>query len=218
MQRHEIVNYLSNGKFGRYLEIGVDWGQTFKNVDLREKHGVDPDFKVDPATLPGTCHVKYSDDFFRENILTFDLIFIDGLHTYNQSRRDFESSWKALNAGGAVIIDDCRPTDAIAAISDVGLSLKARADAGDTGNMTWMGDVYKTIIWINDTTQIAYAYIAENPNLAVTWQETVQRNRIAASEQDIATFSFERFKATQFPTRSLRDIRDRIHRKRRLWF
>lgn len=218
MQRHEIVNLLAGGRRGRYLEIGVDWGQTFKGVKMADKHGVDPDFKVDPASLPGQCHVALSDAFFKNNNLRFDVVFIDGLHTYDQSKRDFENSWKCLERGGFVIIDDCRPPDAIAAISDVGASLKARAESGFPENMTWMGDVYKTIIWINDETEIAYAYIAENTNLAVAWQETAQRNRISTSISDIETFSFERFATTKFPVLGIRQIRRRIGRTQGRWF
>lgn len=212
MQRHEIINFLSNNDSTIYLEIGVDWGETFKQVNIKNKTGVDPAFKVDPLTLPGKCYTMYSDDFFDQNIQKYDIIFIDGLHTYQQSHRDLLNSIKFLNHNGVIIIDDCFPADEIAAISDVNASLKAREEAGQKGNMTWMGDVYKTVIWLNDNTDWSYAYIAENHNIAVAWPEKKSRERIAADDEDIENFSFDRFLRTKFPVLPIKEIRRRAKR------
>jgi len=49
-----------------------------------------------------------SDDFFKQNKLNqvYDLIYIDGNHSYNYVLRDAENSFKALKKGGIMIFDD----------------------------------------------------------------------------------------------------------------
>ena len=50
-----------------------------------------------------------SDDFFSENKIYFDCIFIDGLHIYEQARKDILNSVKFLSHGGVIILHDCLP-------------------------------------------------------------------------------------------------------------
>ena len=40
---------------------------------------------------------KTSDEFFESNKKNFDIIFIDGLHEYDQVKRDIKNSIKFLN-------------------------------------------------------------------------------------------------------------------------
>lgn len=41
---------------------------------------------------------------------TFDLIFVDGRHTYEDARRDLLFALDRLNPGGTVVVHDCRPS------------------------------------------------------------------------------------------------------------
>ncbi len=41
---------------------------------------------------------------------TFDLIFVDGRHTYEDARRDLRFALDLLNPRGTVVVHDCRPT------------------------------------------------------------------------------------------------------------
>ena len=50
-----------------------------------------------------------SDAFFAQNKERFDCIFIDGLHTLEQSLKDFYNAWEVLNKGGAVVFHDTNP-------------------------------------------------------------------------------------------------------------
>ena len=50
-----------------------------------------------------------SDEFFKNNKKSFDLIFLDGLHTYEQTIKDINNSLKFINSKGAIIIHDCLP-------------------------------------------------------------------------------------------------------------
>ena len=64
----------------------------------KQKIGVDP-FK-------GGTHRMSSDKFFKINKIFFDVVFIDGLHKYEQCQRDCMNSMKFLNQGGIIIFHD----------------------------------------------------------------------------------------------------------------
>ena len=68
--------------------------------------------------------------------LKFDVIFIDGMHIYEQSVKDFANSVKHLNDPGLIIIHDVDPTDEK-------MAARERISVG------WTGDVWKTALHIN---------------------------------------------------------------------
>jgi len=47
-----------------------------------------------------------SNKFFLNNSKKYDLIFVDGDHSSNQVKIDINNSWKILNKGGYLILDD----------------------------------------------------------------------------------------------------------------
>lgn len=67
---------------------------------------------VDPAPtimmdLPNTGYVReFSDDFFARNTQKFDLILIDGDHSYAACDKDIKNSKKALSPGGVIVVHD----------------------------------------------------------------------------------------------------------------
>ena len=87
----------------KYLEIGVNTCETFNSIPLKieDKFGVDP--------IAGNYQMK-SDEFFKKYPdLKFDVIFIDGLHHYEQCQRDCINSIKQLNKDGIILIHDLLP-------------------------------------------------------------------------------------------------------------
>ena len=50
-----------------------------------------------------------SDEFFLNNKKKFDLIFLDGLHTYEQTIKDIKNSLRFLNSKGVILVHDCLP-------------------------------------------------------------------------------------------------------------
>jgi hypothetical protein len=85
-----------------YLEIGCDKNQIFNHILCKNKIGVDPN--------NGGTHRMTSDKFFlRNNNLLFDIIFIDGLHHYEQVTRDVTNSLLRLKEHGYIIIHDMLP-------------------------------------------------------------------------------------------------------------
>jgi len=65
---------------------------------------------IHKGTTSNNCITKIiketSDDFFLLNTETFDLIYIDGSHYYEDVKKDFKNSLKILNKGGILICDD----------------------------------------------------------------------------------------------------------------
>jgi hypothetical protein len=101
-----LINYIiATRNYKSYLEIGIEDGANFLSINATHKVGVDPE----PS--PGTpCDFQMpSDEFFAINQQTFDLIFIDGLHLYEQVLKDVTHSLKCLNPGGMIVIHDCLP-------------------------------------------------------------------------------------------------------------
>jgi len=100
--RIAVVNLLLN-KFQNpsYLEIGCASDSLFNSVPVERKVGVDPS--------SGGNVRETSDDFFKTNNKKFDVVFIDGLHTYEQVRRDIINSINALNEGGWIAVHDVLP-------------------------------------------------------------------------------------------------------------
>jgi len=100
--RVALVNRLTWGRPDAcYLEIGCDNNALFDAIPLAQKVGVDPE-------KGGNIRMT-SDDFFASNELAFDVIFIDGLHTYQQVRRDVSNAIKALSPGGWIALHDMVP-------------------------------------------------------------------------------------------------------------
>ena len=129
-QHLDLINYLIKDRgYKNYLEVGVADGQNFRSVIAERKIGVDPS-PAAPAT-----HRMTSDEFFKSNRETFDIIFIDGLHLYEQVLRDVENALACLNPGGIIIMHDCMPS------TEEGQGRKPIPGA-------WNGDVWKAAAYI----------------------------------------------------------------------
>ena len=124
--RWDLIDYLiKKYDYKDYLEIGCDRDQLFSRIKLKNKIGVDP--------YSGGNVRKTSDDFFLENNKTFDLVFIDGLHTYSQVKKDILNSVKFLNTNGIILVHDCLPDT-------------MSKQAVPRYKMQWNGDVWKAIV------------------------------------------------------------------------
>ena len=124
--RWDLIKYLidKNG-YSDYLEIGCDQDQLFSKIEIKNKIGVDP--------VSGGTIRKTSDEFFKENNKKFDIIFIDGLHTYKQVKKDILNSVDCLKENGIILVHDCMPD-----------SLSKQAVP--RYRMIWNGDVWKAIV------------------------------------------------------------------------
>ena len=124
--RWDLIEYLiKKNNYKNYLEIGCDKNQLFSKVNIDNKIGVDP--------VSGGNVRKTSDDFFKENKSSFDIVFIDGLHTYEQVKRDILNSVNFLLDEGIILVHDCMP-------DSLGKQAVPRY------KMQWNGNVWKAIV------------------------------------------------------------------------
>lgn len=98
-------NFLKTDYKIQYLEIGCEYDQIFDTIplDAQLKIGVDP--------VRGGTHRVTSDQFFKDNKLTFDIIFIDGLHSYQQCQKDVINSLRFLRPNGIILLHDMLPAN-----------------------------------------------------------------------------------------------------------
>lgn len=192
-----IEYIISRTQAQSYLEIGVRTGETFNSINLPYKVGVDPDFQFDWQSVHSGGSLLFqttSDAFFadlnssgpmaqemkknwpRED-LKFDIIFIDGLHTFEQSLRDFENSLAYAHEDTIWILDDTVPSNPYSAWPDMDLSLKVRELSG-ISFLDWCGDVYKTLLAIHDNyPDFAYCTLMGFNPQTVLWRSSDKRKR-----------------------------------------
>ena len=131
-----------------YLEIGVSKGITFNAVNVASKTGVDPDFQFDWQASHDGVKTRLlplsSDRFFAEEPdgSCFDLIFIDGLHTYDQTYRDLQNALLHSHPGTVILIDDTIPFDAYSCCRDQEETIRLREQGTGITNAMWHGDTY----------------------------------------------------------------------------
>ena len=124
--RWDLIQFLINKyDYSTYLEIGCDKDQSFSKIKISHKVGVDP--------ISGGTIRKTSDEFFKSNKQKFDIIFIDGLHHYEQVIVDINNALSVLNDNGHILVHDCLPR-----------TIAHQAIPRYRGS--WNGDVWKSIV------------------------------------------------------------------------
>src|SRR5262245_61679823 len=103
--RTDIINLLVR-RFGfqRYLEIGLgDPSWNFQRVVAPDRHSVDPH-------CAATFRVP-SDEFFGGALGhdRYDVVFIDGMHEFQQCLRDIENALARLSPLGFIVVHDANP-------------------------------------------------------------------------------------------------------------
>ena len=123
--RLDLINYvIKKNKYNKYLEIGCHNNDVFDQIRIK-KIGVDP---ISGGNFRGT-----SDKFFEQNTSNFDCIFIDGLHEYDQVKKDIINSIKFLNKNGIIILHDCLPPS-------------ITHQRVPRTRYSWNGDVWKAVV------------------------------------------------------------------------
>jgi hypothetical protein len=147
-----------------YLEIGIHEGECFLRIRCRQKIAVDPHILIPPAkkrkyylrnifNLFNRYYQMSSDDFFHQQHAFLlrnrpDVVFIDGLHRYDQSLRDVQNALRYLKDDGVIIMHDCNPLSEAAAFPARSCE-HAASMQGFSGE--WNGDVWKTIVHLRSS-------------------------------------------------------------------
>ncbi len=147
------INYLLsalNISKTKYLEIGIAHGYTIEAVMATQKVGVDPFLKCKIGNRKDVAlYEEMSENYFDKiSNEKFDVIFIDGSHTFREAYCDLINAVNLLNAKGFILMDDTVPEDKFSALSDHELCNSLRKSNG-IHRETWSGDVYKVILAIN---------------------------------------------------------------------
>jgi hypothetical protein len=139
--RIALVNLLisKQKKNCAYLEIGCASNSLFDSVFSTDKTGVDP--------ISGGNVRKTSDEFFKNNKKSYDVIFIDGLHSYGQVRKDIINAIKCLNNNGWIALHDMLPRNWI------------ECNIPDISPNAWTGDVWKVAFELSQTEDIDFRII-----------------------------------------------------------
>lgn len=129
---------------GPYLEIGVQYGHTIEAV-RGERVGVDPllQFKLDCTPPRLSFYEMTSREYFsNERASEFDFVFLDGLHTFQETYLDFVDALAALSPNGVILIDDVLPTDEESSYPDQNVSRRLKLESG-ISHSRWYGDVWR---------------------------------------------------------------------------
>ena len=170
--RLEIIqNIIISKNYKKYLEIGCDKDQIFSNILIDFKIGVDP--------VQGGNVRKTSDDFFKNNLDKFDIIFIDGLHEYEQVNKDINNSLKALNDGGIILLHDCMPKSYF-------------HQAVPRSRMSWNGDVWKNIVEARANPEIDTYTCFADEGIGIIFNR-LNRNKLIINKKNFKKLKFRDF-------------------------
>ena len=190
-------------KFRSYLEIGVFLGKIFFHISAKKKIAVDPYFRFglyrkfkrifrNITNLSARFYEKTSDAFFAEDApvlyrdTKLDICLVDGMHEYQFALRDVENTLCYLQEHGVIIMHDCNPLTAHAAISFEGW--KANNFQG-----VWNGDVWKTIVHLRSTRDDINVFVLDCDEGLGVVSFGKPENKLNFTPQQIDSFTYEQF-------------------------
>jgi Methyltransferase domain len=210
----------------RYLEIGVNRGETFFAVDSRNKVAVDPTFlfPVDDARKkhPGSEFYQITSDAYFATIVqpseVFHIIYLDGLHTFEQTLRDFTNAIHFLAPNGVVVVDDVVPNSYQASLPDQRVAFKVKEFVQSSDN-SWMGDTYKLAFFLESFfPTYKMRTTSDNHGQAVVWRRPRASGAFKTfTAQEIAHLQFSQVIEQDeiFHKMAFSEIFDEISRERR---
>jgi len=190
-----------------YLEIGVRFGDSIKNITAKSKWGVDPFIKLSANPIANFLLKKFSflwgirffqvesDVFFEQNAYLLrerpiHVALIDGLHTYAQSLRDAENCLKFLAPNGIIVLDDCNPLTRDKAFP---ANSWAEADALHPNGWdgAWSGDVWKAIVHLRSTRNDISVCVLDCGDGVGLIKKTTPQSKLQLTPDEIKNMSFE---------------------------
>lgn len=165
-----INTAVQNFKNCRYLEIGCESNICFDSISAKFKIGIDP--------IQGGNIRTSSDEFFLNNKINFDVIFIDGLHTYEQVRKDVINSIKFLTIGGYIFIHDLTPRNFME-------ENVPRLQA------VWTGDIWRIALELIQTDNIKFFIV--NADHGVGFLKKMNETKLFDDYQNLKKLKFKDF-------------------------
>lgn len=210
LTRKAAIQSLVDAKgYRNYLEIGVFLGHVFFFIRARNKVGVDPNVswgffkKLKPAiryrnlsTLTARVYKCTSDSFFagvapriykRQGI---DIAYVDGMHEYGYVLRDVEHTLRYLSKGGAIVLHNCNP-----ATADAAVSFEQWEERGFTGN--WNGDVWRAIVHLRSLREDVQVFVLDTDQGLGIITYGKPEKRLPFSTRDVRALTYEGLEANR---------------------
>jgi|ERR1035437_510194 hypothetical protein len=177
--RTEIINKLFEAYgFKSYLEIGVRIPA--ENFDLIKASNKE---SVDPRPMGKCSYIMTSDEFFINYVSDrkYDVIFVDGLHTAEQSYKDVKNAIKHLNEDGFIVMHDCNPPTEY--------HIRSYEEYLKTGGQ-WNGTVFKGFIQLkNELNDWSCFVIDEDWGCGIITKRNILKNIQFDENQHILTWN-----------------------------
>lgn len=199
--RADVIRSILAARGGTaYLELGVRDGACFEAVEAPTRVAVDPAFTF---RIPWRAWVRTrllrrrtgalffrmtSDAFFAgpgRRLGPFSVVFVDGLHTAEQSHRDVANALGALEPDGAVVLHDCNPQTPAA-----GAPSLDRAVAVDGYDGTWNGDVFRTIVRLRTRADLRVVVLDTDQGLGLVLPGPAA-DRLDLTEAQVEALTYE---------------------------
>jgi len=139
-----------------YCEIGINNPDAnFNHIRCKNKTGVDPD----PNAKAEGVFTLTSDQYFSHipEFINHDIYFIDGLHTKEQVKKDFENALSRLSDNGFIVIHDVLPEN------EAG-TLVPRIQK------QWWGDVFSFAMNMNTYNGLNFATMDFDNGCMIVWK------------------------------------------------
>ena len=113
----DIYNLAKKFGYQKALEIGCMWGVStlalltggtgeLLSVDKSDYTHADEEVKTNGLGPRWRFICMDSKDYWAQVDDSFDLIYVDGSHSYEYARLDINNAWRHLNEGGVLAVDD----------------------------------------------------------------------------------------------------------------
>ena len=130
--------------------------------------------------------------------ICFDVIYLDGLHTFEQTLCDLMNAATLISPIGVIIVDDVLPNSYDASLSELSqvFSLRSQAalldDISWPSDGSWMGDVFKIPFFIQTfMQQYSYATVAENHGQTIMWRQARPADAIVQrSVEEVSRYDY----------------------------
>lgn len=155
----DLINKIIKEKgYKRYLELGVfNRSHNFDLINCQWKFCVDPDPEA-KANFVGS-----SDEFFESNYQMFDCCWIDGMHTAEQVKRDFDNCLRFLSEDGIICMHDVNPPEKITTCVPRG------------NQREWCGSVFEFACQLNTYDGIDFYTWPQDYGCTVVWKDITKK-------------------------------------------